>query len=226
MTYPYLPETEVESTITAAIMHTASSLRTSGRLTGAGLKLMLGIVDEYRHPTRFYHGLRHLAHGFAELHRYEAHLVDSAVTHFAWLCHDRVYAAGSPVNEHWSAELARADAIKVGFTAGDANAIAEMIEATKQHQIEPDFCGHRSDLELLLDIDLMALSFDHDVFVADGELIRAEYGTLLSDADWETERATFAHSRLAGSIYHTELFRDRERQAKDNLQWATTQVAA
>lgn len=126
----------------------------------------------YAHPRRAYHALAHVEACLRELAALDdlsppdRRLLEAAI----WW-HDAIYDPTRSDNEARSAELARADLIRLGWTPADADEVARLILLTKGHRTEP---GDRLGA-LLVSIDLSVLggsAADYDAYVAG---VRREY---------------------------------------------------
>lgn len=201
-----------------SVAHLTLSLRNRVKEPKLVPNLLEAVVNEYDTLTRFYHGVEHLEYGFGELERLEKFLVDPTMAKLIWLNHDRFYAAGCPVNEHWSAEMAVKDAKRYGLGPQDIAVLRAGINATRDHTVPRNYPGHADDLRILLDIDLSSLALPTTEFAENMVDIRAEFGGMISEADLTIGQAGFAQGMLKRSkIFMSTHFAHMEAAARQNL---------
>lgn len=173
------------------------------------------LLARHREPHRRYHGIAHIAwviRHVAELSEEEAPVDLDAIIAAAFY-HDAVYDPARDDNEAVSAMLARRDLGSLGWGAARADAVAQMIEATRDHREATDL-----DTAILLDADLAVLGADPAGYGEYVRGVRAEYEHV-DEASWREGRAAVLRGFLdRDSIYSTDPARRRwERRARANI---------
>lgn len=119
----------------------------------------------------------------SELERFQ----DVTATRLAVWFHDAIYDATAGDNEEQSAVLFQEYAQEMAMDEAQARQVAEMIIATKRHRT----AAHESDttaptgtddVHRMLDLDMMILGSEWDVYEAYSQAIRREYAHLTTDA--------------------------------------------
>ena len=181
-------------------------------------------MDRYAEPWRYQHTSEHIVSGLRKLYPLESQFSDPVTVLVAWLYHDIIWAPKCEHNEWCSAEFAQKELMRLKAYGVDIKAVYQMIIATHDHVILQDFCGNRSDLAILLDVDLSDLGAPHEEFMATGELIRKEFG-MYTRKEFTDGRAAFAQSFLnRDKIFMSTHFEHLEDQAQKNLTWAVAQA--
>jgi predicted metal-dependent HD superfamily phosphohydrolase len=173
------------------------------------------LLGRHRQPHRRYHGLRHVVWVLRHSRRLEAAIAEcrdgasgydpTAVTAAACF-HDAVYDPRADDNEERSAGLASAQLASLGWEAARCRAVAELIEATAGHLVDPAGGGAGLALErpILLDADLAVLGSEPAAYDAYVNGVRSEYAHL-SAAEWTEGRSMVVGRLLArSSLYATE----------------------
>jgi predicted metal-dependent HD superfamily phosphohydrolase len=173
------------------------------------------VVGAHRHPTRRYHGVRHITWVVRHVHE----LADHEPTHdldtviAAAFYHDAVYDARATDNEDRSARWAERALPELGWSAARARVVGDLVRLTATHQ--PD---QGSDGAVLVDADLAVLGADPAGYGAYVTGVRVEY-VHVSDEAWRTGRAAVLRSFLdRPTVFHTPTGRARwESRARANL---------
>ncbi|WFP73836.1 hypothetical protein [Mesorhizobium sp. WSM4906] len=172
----------------------------------------------YQAGDRHYHDLAHVEAMLALAEECRRLLHDPDAVEAAIWFHDAIYDSRAKDNEAKSAALAEKKL--AGLTDPDRVArIVAMINATATHQMPP--LGDEktaNDAALFLDMDLVILGAEPDVFDTYEKAVRREYGWV-EEPMWRAGRAAVLKSFLARPhIFHTAEFRQRfEAQARKNL---------
>jgi predicted metal-dependent HD superfamily phosphohydrolase len=132
--------------------------------------LWLEIFTKYSEPKRHYHTIAHLENVVADLMKVRDKIEDWETTLFAVFYHDIVYKATSSSNEADSAKTAQKRLAEIGFPEARIVKCAQMILATKQHELSDD-----NDTNLLTDADLAILGEAPYEYQQYSENVRAEY---------------------------------------------------
>lgn len=175
--------------------------------------LWLEIFTKYSEPKRQYHTTEHLEALLNDLKEIKDKIVDWETTLFAVFYHDIIFKASSSNNEGDSAKLAMQRLSEIGYPADRIAKCANMILATKKHELSED-----SDTNYLIDADLAILGntpYDYQKY---SEQIREEY-SIYPDFMYNTGRKkALQHFLQMNNIYKTEYFSNKyEKQAKVNI---------
>lgn len=175
--------------------------------------LWLEIFTKYSEPKRHYHTISHLEAVIAELKEVKDHILDWDTTLFAVFYHDSIYKASSSTNEADSAKLAMQRLSAISYPADKIAKCANMILATKQHELSDDL-----DTNYLLDADLAILGKSPDDYQKYSDQIRQEY-TIYADFIYNSGRKkALQHFLQIESIYKTEYFLKKyENKSKINI---------
>jgi predicted metal-dependent HD superfamily phosphohydrolase len=176
------------------------------------------LVAAYTQPDRHYHNLHHIDHLLTVLSRFIAPardltlpaLQDPISVSLAVWFHDFIYDSQASDNELQSAKAAtelftnigRIDAALTPQLQSRIDRVAQLILATRGHQIDPD----DPDLGIFLDADLAILGTDPATYRDYARSIRREY-SWVSDTDYRTGRSRVLASFLnRDRLYCTDLF--------------------
>lgn len=183
--------------------------------------------DNYMQSWRRYHNLIHI-HQFistAENYFIAGKLKDNINTLLSIWFHDVVYIPSRIDNEERSAEMftefyedvKRALVIENTLELIDVDKVSLYILCTKHHFEE--FSYEDSDLNYMLDFDLMSLAVDESKYFEINDRIRYEYRHHLSEEQWNVGRRKFLEKVLEKkSIYRTEEFKSQmEDNARRNI---------
>jgi predicted metal-dependent HD superfamily phosphohydrolase len=168
------------------------------------------LLTAYGSPSRGYHTLEHIGEVLRWIDRLAVE-PSFALEMAAWL-HDVVYDTTRDDNEAASAAWAR-ESIGPHVATEVVDRAAALILMTASHQPEPD------DVEAtaLADADLAILSSPPERYARYAADVRAEYATV-DDASWTAGRRRVLAAMLARNpLYHHQLLRGREGQARTNV---------
>lgn len=143
------------------------------------------VIRAYSHPLRHYHNFEHIHGMITEAHKYGDPAMifgdDGYLTrplYHAILFHDVHYEfvrSGKFSNEEMSAAQYGMWAVTQGIPDAEINQVVEMIHATEHHFDGTEY--HNYFTNLLLDLDLMSFTSDHEEFQEIQENIDAEFLT-------------------------------------------------
>jgi len=167
----------------------------------------------YAAPRRHYHNQPHIADCLGAFDEVRSLATEPAAVEFAIWFHDAIYDPRAGDNEERSADLAVASLKQAGASDELADAVRQLVLATKAH----DGTLH-PDAPLLVDVDLSILGQSPERFREYEHGIRAEYAWV-DQITFCTKRAEILERFLARPrLYHTESFFTRfEIQARRNL---------
>ena len=173
------------------------------------------VIGAHRHPTRRYHGVRHVTwvvRHVQELAEGEP-TTDLGSLVAAAFYHDAIYDARATDNEERSARWAERALPALGWSTARSGVVGDLVRLTATHQPRP-----RSDGALLVDADLAVLGADPAGYHAYATGVRVEYAHV-PDQAWRTGRAAVLRGFLERpTIFHTATGRSRwESRARANL---------
>lgn len=175
--------------------------------------LWLEIFTKYSEPKRRYHTIGHLEAIIADLKEVKANITDWDTTLFAVFYHDIIYKASSNTNEADSAKLAIQKLSEIGYPAEKIATCANMILATKLHEVSED-----NDTNYLTDADLAILGSNQYDYQKYTEQIREEYSIYPDFMFNNGRKKALQHFLQMGTIYKTEYFANKhEVQARMNI---------
>ena len=179
-------------------------------------KLFGSLAEQYSHPTRHYHDLRHIREMLAFLEpEHDARRVPAAVQFAVWF-HDVVYNTLKDDNETKSAEFAGKLLSRIGAGEALIATVKSLILATHEHR---PLLGS-DDEACFLDADLAILAAPPERYRQYSKEIRQEYYWV----------PAFMYGRKRIAILEEFLQRERifltprmagapEQQARENLRW-------
>jgi predicted metal-dependent HD superfamily phosphohydrolase len=177
-------------------------------------ELAFGLIAlAYSEPHRHYHNAHHVAECFRELEPVRQACARPLEVDAALLFHDIVYDPTRHDNEDRSADEAAMALRALGWTAPGAQAVGELIRATK-HASAPT----TPDAAVVVDVDLAILGQAPEAFEAYERAIRREYEHVPEPA-YRAGRANVLRRFLSRpQIYATDYFAGRyEMAARQNL---------
>ncbi|WP_291131691.1 hypothetical protein [Flavobacterium sp. UBA7682] len=175
--------------------------------------LWLEIFTKYSEPKRQYHTIDHLEAMIKDLKEVKEKIIDWDTTLLAVFYHDIFYKASSNTNEGDSAKLAMQRLATIGYAADKIAKCANMIMATKQHEITED-----SDTNFLIDADLAILGKSPEDYQKYTEQIREEYSIYPDFMYTSGRKKALNHFLQMDNIYKTEYFAEKhEVQARTNI---------
>ena len=167
----------------------------------------------YSEPHRHYHDLRHIQTCLAVLDEVRHLAGRPDEVELALWFHDVVCEPGATDNEERSAELAVRVLRDAGLPEDTGERVAAMILATR-HETPPE----EEDAMLVVDIDLVGLGSEPEVFRENGRRIREEYRRYSEEEFREGQAALFGRFLARPTIYVTSRFHDLyEEAARRNL---------
>jgi predicted metal-dependent HD superfamily phosphohydrolase len=180
------------------------------------------ILAGYSEPGRAYHNTRHLADCLAELDTVADLLEAPHRVELALWFHDLVCDPRRHDNEERSAELGEEWLRPAGVQPDARERVTQLILATKHTNPPAD-----PDTQMLVDIDLGVLGQPPESYALYEQRIREEYAWV-PKPDYIKGRGSVLNSFLnREAIYCTPHFRAKyEMQARANLRWALTRLAA
>jgi predicted metal-dependent HD superfamily phosphohydrolase len=162
--------------------------------------------------------------------RYHLTIDDTVLVQYLVLYHDVFYKVGLPrgENELLSAEWAINDFLKsrVKHKTQTCALLEQGIMATINHSLESVDHNHKPVVALLLDLDLWGLGASEDEFKMNTDRIWREQEPMCSYSQFQTGQIMWAQTLLdRPAIYHTSIGRDREAQARLNLERLARQAS-
>lgn len=172
----------------------------------------------YTEPHRHYHTLAHVAWCLEWFDRYSALARFPDAVELAIWYHDIVYQPTKPDNEIMSAEAFMHFA-GMAHVSDDVSHLVFRTILASTHMKEDFFDD--PDCKLMLDLDLISLSFPWEEFVRANEQIRKEYSHV-PENDYCVRKVLFFQSLLdRKQLYYTDVIRaNHEEVARHNIQAA------
>jgi len=127
----------------------------------------------YQGKNRHYHNLAHIQDLLQQAADYQQFITDWDTLQFAIWYHDIIYNVRRKDNEARSAELASQRLKSFGYTEQKRTACANLILATKTHEIPAEL--ENDDAKWLLDFDLSILGKSQPTYQEYVQKIRKEY---------------------------------------------------
>ncbi len=177
------------------------------------------LEEQYSHPNRHYHDLRHIGACLKHFDAVSGRLTEPDAVEMALWFHDAIYEPGADDNERRSAKLF------LGCAVGDADGgfleVVHNLVLMTEHPSEPQSV----DEQFTVDIDLASFGLPWEAFIRLGKLVRNEFPHL-SDREFKSEQLQF-FEKLANQpqFYFTDFFRSRyEDAAQANLRRRIAQL--
>jgi predicted metal-dependent HD superfamily phosphohydrolase len=181
------------------------------------VKHLFGAIQEaYTGAQRYYHNLHHVENLLGLSATYGGALNHKDIVDFSIFYHDIVYVAGRGDNEYQSALVAEKALQQLGLQEEGIAQVRIFIQATSNHSHLPNA---DEDLKLFIDFDLSILAAEREVYKNYVLNIRREYGHIPSEQFALGRKGFIQHLLRQAHIFHTALFREREDQARKNMQW-------
>lgn len=175
--------------------------------------LWLEIFTKYAEPKRHYHTIEHIEAIINDLTEVKDKINDWDTTLFAVFYHDIIYKASSNTNEADSAKLAMKKLAEIGYPASKIAHCANMIVATKLHELSDD-----NDTNYLVDADLSILGAAPYEYQKYTEQIREEYAIYPDFMFNSGRKKALQHFLQMENIYKTDYFKNKyETQARANI---------
>lgn len=166
------------------------------------------VLPFYNEEHRVFHNEEHLKYGinlFNFLERQNEIIPETLVA--AWLFHDVIYDLSSTTNEEDSADFfEKANKEQnFGFNRDEVLKIKKIILSTKTHESEDPIT------QILLDIDMMSLSFEWEEFLIYRNKVKDEYSAIYTDEEIKNGTISFIEKTLLNkeNIIKTEIFKER-----------------
>ncbi|MEO5777334.1 MAG: hypothetical protein ABIQ27_10525 [Flavobacterium sp.] len=163
--------------------------------------LWLEIFTKYSEPKKHYHTIDHLEAIISDLQEVKDKIVDWDTVLFAVFYHDIIYKASISTNEGDSAKLAMQRLAVIGYPAEKAAKCANMILATKSHELSDD-----NDTNYLIDADLAVLGKTPYEYQKYTEQIREEYSVYPDFMYNSGRKKALSHFLQMDSVYKTKYF--------------------
>jgi predicted metal-dependent HD superfamily phosphohydrolase len=180
----------------------------------------------YTAEDRKYHCIEHIAECLAWLDAVRSTLESPSEVAMALWFHDAVYATHPfAASEARSANLALTACLRMGIDGASARRIAEMIRATKDHELTGASQVHERDALALFDIDLAILGAEPVRYARFERDVRAEY-SWMPEGIFRGRRAKLLRS-LGGrpAIYRTPFMHERlEARARNSIERAVGEL--
>jgi predicted metal-dependent HD superfamily phosphohydrolase len=181
------------------------------------------VEARYRESHRYYHTEAHVIDMLRVLTPALASIHDTARKIRlvrAVIYHDVYYAPGFPLNERYSANLARRNApASMRYDDDALNTVDALIMVTKDHHL-PKRKDIRDDAALIIDADLSRIGGPHEEFVDDSRLIGLEFWGLVTPVEYRKGRSEWAKTFLKEhpKIFRSDSFSHLEDRARENLE--------
>lgn len=202
------------------------------------------LVNMYKEPQRFYHGVGHVQHLFKKFSEFLLAMGPEGGTHFAtterrqvkyhgrmdqyqhreivlmvWF-HDCIFStdeANFRQNEDRSAEFfLYTYNLKKNKLIGMAKNVYDGILASKNHLVTQ--AGLTLTQQIFLDLDLCGMGEDYDTFIVNGNNIRTEFSWLEEHLFTENRMKFFQTLMLREHIYYHPKMRELfEQPTRDNI---------
>lgn len=168
----------------------------------------------YGEGHRFFHTIEHLKDGFYSLNEKELNEITIEQI-YAWIFHDIVYKIPSfgGSNEKRSSDYMRKFIQSEGINDIDLNKVSKIIIDTIEHKASIE------ESKLIMDMDLISLSFDYKKFLFYRKKVSKEYLSYYSCSEVIKGTIKFAENILSMKrIFNTDrYFQEREELARINL---------
>lgn len=178
------------------------------------------LVTRYSEPTRAYHTLEHISEMLTLIDTHQKKLATPSIVRAATWFHDAVYDSKAGDNEEQSAQLARSILEELGVAPDTIDSVAGYILATKTHDLPPN-TDPNSDLAFFLDIDMSILGSNSQRYAEYVRGISFEYNWArnVDGKDvYRPRRLHFLQEMLGKPIFHTNVMKHLESQARVNIQ--------
>lgn len=165
----------------------------------------------YNEEGRFYHTFKHIESCIRSLNLIKNNVIDFEAISMALFFHDIVYNTKSLTNEFDSAELMKRKLLDFDFSDHFLEKVYNLILLTQHPSVTED-----SDALHMIDIDLLVLSSDRDVFLKYHDDIKKEYSWVPENL-FESNRKEFLSTLLNNYIYRSDSYRHLNERAKKNI---------
>lgn len=177
-------------------------------------KVLADLQTSYSESRRVYHTWAHVQYmldNYADLVHRELVPIDMVQVYAIWF-HDVVYLPESTENELNSAFFATNYLHALGVDEETCHSVSSLILDT----IPPYIAWHERS-QLLVDLDLLALSGDSEVYAANAVNIRQEYAHV-PERSWLSERRAFLKKLLVREpFFYSPFFQTRKTAACRNV---------
>lgn len=169
--------------------------------------ILYKIIKKYSENNLAYHNWRHIQEMFMIADSLDIELSKSQ--ELAILFHDVVYKVGAKDNEEKSASLMRKELENTGLSEDVINTAEQIILDTANHQ--PTI----PESKIVLDLDMVHLSFDFNIFLYYRDKIKEEYPHISDEEFYQGEISFFESILKQDKILFTNHF--SEEQLRHNL---------
>ncbi|MCP3899617.1 MAG: hypothetical protein GY707_07885 [Desulfobacteraceae bacterium] len=178
------------------------------------------LTHKYSEKHRHYHNINHIQECLTTLDRINTHVSDTFSLEVSIWFHDVIYDPKNSKNEKLSAQFAKSFLINTSIDRKTIQRIEHLINLTK-HPSKPQ----KSDEKYLIDIDLMILGSNFELFREYEINIRKEY-SFVPYFLFKKGRMKLLNAFLNSQrIYHTDyFFNNYEDQARINLKTALSEL--
>lgn len=183
-------------------------------------KFLHELKTPYNSEGRVFHTMEHIALGLREMSDYSEWHAEHSYTGseisvnqiYAWLFHDVYYNAQQPaLNEEKSADIA-CERLK-DLKGVDCEIVRQIILDTKDHKATIE------ESKLVLDVDMVSLGYQYDVFLKYRKKAWEEYSLFYDERSLKMGTILFIENTLNhDKLYNLDYFIDKyEKQARENL---------
>lgn len=182
------------------------------------------LVNRYNEGHRNYHDLEHIATIWADHLAHGGDPADTVILH-ATLYHDAVYDVHRTDNEDKSNSLFLQHLPILGLSFETALKVSECIKGSGLFPLSVKWPDAPPHVQWFCDLDLLGLAKSYDVFKANGQRIRNEYGFVPEKLFREQRQAFYQTLLQAPAIYLTPSIHDQyELAARANLERGLEQL--
>jgi predicted metal-dependent HD superfamily phosphohydrolase len=179
-------------------------------------ELFIGIQNAYNEPKRFYHNLDHIEYLLRLSASFSDQITDKDAVNFSIFYHDYVYVTGKGDNEFQSAQVAQKALNQLGLSKSFIDRVQLYINTTSNNS---NLLATDEDLRFFIDFDLSILAADREVYKNYILNIRKEYSQIATTQFTLGRKGFIQHLLSQQHIFYTQQFREKEEQARKNMQW-------
>ena len=174
------------------------------------------ILRSYSEKNRHYHNLDHIFAMLSQLDITTSNETIKSKLEWAIWFHDIVYQSRRKDNEKASAEIAQKILTALEVEASLAEEVYQLILYTADH-MDPSI-PESEEIDLLLDLDLMILGSDIDIYCTYAKAVRKEYGWVPALLYKKGRRKVLESMLQSEKIYRTQTFFESfEQKARENM---------
>lgn len=164
-----------------------------------------------------YHNLDHINYCLSKFIKYAEFINDKLTVFYSILFHDIVYDPKNNNNEEQSV-INFINFFLLKNININIDKVSNYIMSTVDHKRSTD-----DDLNIFLDIDMMILSENYDIFLKYCESIRSEYNHI-KDSDFNFARLKFLNKCRHSVIFNSDIFEHLNEKAYKNIDSYTKSV--